>query len=337
MTTVLRRVAAQQVVVAAVALAACSPAPEPACRVGADCVSGTCRSDGTCAPVADAGVGGGSGGGSAAGGGGGSAGSGGGTGGAAGGVGGGSAAGGGSGGAGGGTGPTCSPNNDGTVTRLEMPLGAGLHATFRVATNATFNTAGSNADGGFTWDFTTALTGDKAVLVDTQPLSGKWFESKFAGATYAVPLSSTDPLLGVFEVSNDGLLLRGVVSPADSLTATELTYTPPAKLLAFPMSSGNAWVTTSTVSGRLNGSFWTQTEKYDSVVDRVGRAETPFASFPVLRVRTTLTRTVGVLPTITRSFLFVTECFGTVATVNSNAGETQSEFSSAAEVRRLSP
>src|SRR2546430_2819672 len=29
-------------------------------------------------------------------------------------------------------GPSCLPNNDGTVTRSEMPLGAGLHGTFRV-------------------------------------------------------------------------------------------------------------------------------------------------------------------------------------------------------------
>ena len=317
-------------------LLACTP-PEVGCRVGADCATGVCRSDGTCAPSPDAGADAGVGGGAAGGVGGGSGGGvGGGTGGAGGGSGGGS--GGGTGGAGGGgIGPVCSPNNDGIITRAEMPLGAGLHATFRVGNNTTFNSAGTNTDGGFTWDFTVALSGDKAVLVDTQPLAGKWFESKFAGATYAVPLSSSDTLLGVFEVAPDGLLLRGVVSPADSTSATELTYTPPAKLLSFPMSNGTSWTSTSTVAGRLNGVIWTQTEKYDSIIDKTGAALTPFAQFPVLRVKTVLTRTVGFIPTVTRSYLFVTECFGTVATINSNSGETQSEFSSAAEVRRLSP
>jgi hypothetical protein len=218
-----------------------------------------------------------------------------------------------------------------------MPLGAGLHATFRVSGAATFNTAGSSADGGLSWDFTVALAGDKSVLVDTQPLVGKWFANKFAGATYAVPLSSSDTLLGVFEVAPDGLLLRGVVSPTDSATATELTYAPPAKFLGFPMSNGTSWTTTSTVSGRLNGAVWTQTEKYDSVVDKTGAALTPFAQFPVLRVKTVLTRTIGLFPTVTRSFLYVTECFGTVGTINSTANEAQSEFSSTAEVRRLSP
>ena len=216
-----------------------------------------------------------------------------------------------------------------------MPLGAGLHATFRVAANATFNTAGTPADAGFFWDLTVALSGDKAVLVETQPLAGTWFELKYAGATYASPISDT--LLGVFEVAPDGLLLRAVVSPTDSVGATELKYDPPAKLLSFPLSAAANWTTTSTVAGRLNGFTWTQTEKYDSTVDKQGEVLTPFARFPVQRVKTILTRTVGFTPTVTRSFLFVTECFGTVATITSQAGETSTEFSSAAEVRRLTP
>ena len=49
----------------------------------------------------------------------------------------------------------------------------------------------------------------------------------------------------------------------------------------------------------------------------------------------TLTRDVGVLRTTTRQFLFVAECFGTVATVISQENETEIEFSRAAELRRL--
>ncbi len=303
---------------------ACTP-KEVGCHQNADCASGLCRPDGSCA-VLDAGSGGGTGGTGGGSGGGGAAG---GSGGADGGMGGA--------GGGGNIGPTCSPNNDGTITRAEMPLGPGLHATFRVATNATFNTAGSPADGGVGtfWDLTVALSGDKSVLVETQPLAGKWFELKYAGASYASPISDT--LLGVFEVAPDGLLLRAVVSPTDSMTATELKYDPPAKLLTFPLSSSSVWTTTSTVSGRLNGVAWTQTEKYDSSVDKQGEVLTPFARFPVQRVKTVLTRTVGFVPTVTRSYLFVTECFGTIATINSQAGESSNEFSSAAEVKRLSP
>src|SRR5438105_416941 len=37
-----------------------------------------------------------------------------------------------------GTPVTCSPNHDGVIARGEVPLAAGLDATFRVATNVTF-------------------------------------------------------------------------------------------------------------------------------------------------------------------------------------------------------
>jgi hypothetical protein len=66
-------------------------------------------------------------------------------------------------------------------------------------------------------------------------------------------------------------------------------------------------------------------------------AKTPFSTFDVVRVKTVLTRTVGFVATVTRSQLFVTECFGTIATLTSQANELGSEYSDQAEVRRLSP
>jgi hypothetical protein len=309
------------------AFAACSPSVSPACRVGADCASGVCESDGTCAPLTDGGGGGGAtGGGSATGGG---------TGGGAVGGGAGGGTGGGSDGGSGGGAAVCTPNHDGTITHDELPLHAGLHGTFEVATNVTFDSTGDSADGGFTWDFTQALSGDQPVLSQTEPLTGLWFANDFAGATYVTPLSSSSDLLGIFEVDADGLYLRGVASPTQTLTSTELSYSPPAKLLAFPMSMGTTWSTTSTVSGTFNGSIWTQTEQYDSSVDKAGLAKTPFADFDVLRVKTVLTRTVGVVPTVTRSYGFVTECFGNVASLTSQPNELNQEFTSQAEVRRL--
>lgn len=51
-----------------------------------------------------------------------------------------------------------------------------------------------------------------------------------------------------------------------------------------------------------------------------------------------LVRTIGVLPSITiRSFAFVTECYGTVATVTSNDNEANAEFTAAKELRRIAP
>jgi hypothetical protein len=54
-------------------------------------------------------------------------------------------------------------------------------------------------------------------------------------------------------------------------------------------------------------------------------------------VATDLTRTVGALVTTQRTFTFVTDCFGPVAVITSQTDETQPEFTSASEVRRLAP
>ncbi|MBL8957773.1 MAG: hypothetical protein JNK82_43760 [Myxococcaceae bacterium] len=313
-----------------VVLAACSGGSGPECRTGADCASGTCTRDGLCAV---GGAGGGSAGGAAT----------------AGGTGGGTSTAGGNGaaggttataggmGTGGGLSPTCLPNHDGTITRMEVPLQVGLHATFKVATGVTFSSAPVNDGGTPTWDMTKALSGDRNVLAETQPLTGKWFESEFPGATYVTQLAADDDLLGVFEVKTDGLYLRGVADPQDSLLATRLTYTPPAKLVAFPLRAGDSWSTTCTVQGTYNGSPWIQYETYAADADTRGVVKTPFADFDAIRVKTRLTRTVGGFPNVTRSQAFVTECFGTIATLRSQLNETSEEFTSQAEVRRLSP
>ncbi len=305
------------------ALLAC-PGREPECRVGADCASGACLADGTCAPlVQDAG--GSSDGGDAGepvqrdGGfdGGTDAGA--------------------DGGIDGGLG--CSPDGDGLITRREMPIAAGLRATYRVATDVSgLDTAGTALpDGGREWSFAGALPNDRSVLVEAMPLQGKWFEAKFPSATYAARLSEKDDLLGVFQATPDALFLLGVVSPSSGAFRTELTYDPPAKILSFPISASATWQSTSTVTGLATGVYAAYTEKYESHVDRTGEVVTPFSRFGVQRVRVTLTRTVGFSVTVTRSLLFAAECFGTVATVVSRPNESQAEFSAASEVRRLAP
>jgi hypothetical protein len=238
--------------------------------------------------------------------------------------------------AGGGSG-VCSPNGDGTVTREEVPLAAGLQAKFRVASNVMFDTAGADVAGTTTWDLSTMFAGDKSTLLETQPLAGQWFEPLFPGASYASRLTDSADVLGVFEITGDALLLRGVVSPTDGVTRTELAYEPPVKVLAFPLTAGAAWSTTSTVTGLLNGVYGVLYETYDAKVDARGDAITPFATFDVLRVGTSLTRTAGALVTTQRTYAFVAECFGTVAVLRSNVNELGTEFSSVAEVQRLTP
>ena len=156
-------------------------------------------------------------------------------------------------------------------------------------------------------------------------------------ATYATRLSDTSDLLGVFQITDTALLLLGVASPTDGLTRTELKYDPPVKTLDFPLTEGKQWSTTSNVTGFAQGVAALYTEKYDFFVDAHGSAKTPFADFPVLRIAGNLSRTVGIVKTTIRSFAFVTECFGTIATLSSNDNEPAVEFTQAKEIKRLSP
>src|SRR5688500_556569 len=82
----------------------CSGPTGQSCAVDYDCESGFCKADGTCTPAdVDAAVG--------------------------------------TDAPGDGTSALCTPNHDGSVTLAELPLQAGRMGTFRIATNATWNTA----------------------------------------------------------------------------------------------------------------------------------------------------------------------------------------------------
>lgn len=326
--------------VLAAALCVACPGPQVACRVGADCASGVCNSDGTCGTTPDGGTtdGGSSDGGSLSDGGGADAGP--------------------------GTddgghqpydagntdaGPrTCAPNGDGVIERGELYFRPGLSANYRVSGAATFDTTGTaQTDGGRSWDFTPALSGDQTKLIETQAITGQWFESSFPDAGYIAPFGSSSlghDLLGVFSATDAGLFLLGVASTTNTYPSTNVAYDPPIELLQFPLQAGNTWSTSTSVSGTYDGVFisYLQTEDYAFKVDRGGTAVTPFASFPVLRVRAVMQRTANFISIATvRSFQWVTECFGTVATVSADSTTYSStpatEFTSAGEVRRLTP
>jgi len=305
---------------AALSAAACTAFNDaPTCHVGADCASGVCNADGTCDPVTTS-----SSSSSSGAGGGGTTSS--------------SSSSSGSSSSGG---AVCSPDADGAITRQEVPLQAGLHATFEVADDATFDTAGaSNADGSRTWDLKVTFAGDHALLLETQAIDpGAWYASAFPGATYAAKMSDKADLLGVFELTGIALLLRGVASPVDGPTATELVYATPIVVLSFPLTEGKTWDTLSAVSGKAQGIpiGGVYNEEYTSTVDAHGTLKTPFADFSVLRVHTKLLRFINGVWMTKHTHSFVAECFGNVGTVLSQDNEPSTEFTSASEVWRLSP
>lgn len=280
------------------------------CLVDADCASGACQPDGTCA-TSDGGTPDGDGGANDADGG----------------------TDGGTAETDGGANPLSCANGDGKIERRELVFQTGLSANFRVASNARVDVAGTNND----WDFSGMLPGDEDVRVTLAGPSGYWFSNDFPGATYVAPLGGGTDLVGVFRATSDALELMGVASPQSTGAYTNLKYEPPAKVLAFPLQQGAKWKTSSTVTGFYQGVYSVLTETYDSTVDARGTVRTPYGSFPAMRVRSNMTRGVGLGFTSHRQVLFVAECFGTVVAATSTEYETKDDFTLAAEVRRLAP
>jgi hypothetical protein len=298
----------------------CGSSDSPACRVGADCASGVCGSNGQCvsptgadaatqqdgSSVADAGAdaplltdGGNTSKDGSAG---------------------------------------CAAARDGIITLSDLPLAAGQKANFRAASSVDVDTAGvKNADGTRTWDLSGALAGDRAVITELVSPAGTWYAADFAQASYVTRLSESSDLLGVFKLDSQALVLLGVVSPGDGLTRTNVSYNPSAAILPFPIALDKAWTSDTQVSGLANGILSAYSEKYESKADAKGDIKTPLGTFQVLRINTLLTRTVGLLTTKVRTFAFVAECYGTVARMRSRDNETEVEFTRAAEVDRMAP
>lgn len=240
--------------------------------------------------------------------------------------------------------PTCTVNQDGVITRVELQLAPGLEAKFRIARGATFDPEGTpQGDGTYRWDFTTALAGDATVargfhevgplgLVDPDDTS-----DPFAAATFATETLGSDALWGVYAATATSLDLLGVASKEAGLFATDLAYDPAVNVLALPLEIGKTWTTEAVVSGLALGVYSYFWEDYASEVDARGVAVTPFAEFPVLRVRTEVHRVVtGLFPVDIVSYAFISECFGTVAWVLL-ADDEPVDSTAAAEVGRIVP
>jgi len=212
-------------------------------------------------------------------------------------------------------------------------------AKFRIATDATWDTAGTAMPmGQRRWDLSGALANDQDMELSLVAPGSAWWAGTFPAATYHTQLASSSDLRGVFEIGASKLSLLGVVSPDSGTYKTELEYDTPVEVLAVPLEKNSQWTTTSTVSGYAQGVIVAYTEVYESSVDRTGTMVTPYGEFPVMRVVTDLTRTSGFSTLATsRTFTWVAECFGPIATVTSQSFESSDEFTDPAEVRRLAP
>jgi hypothetical protein len=228
----------------------------------------------------------------------------------------------------------CPFNGDGVLDRSEEPFVVGLGALFAV------NPAGSTTPVSLTavvgvWDFTAPVRDEVKVFDELQPPGGQWWSAEFPSATYAERLVDGQNLLGVYRATADRLELLGLVSDQTGLTQTLLSYATAIPLLQFPLRAGASWSADSDVSGTLNGVVFAGHDHYDFSVDQRGMTKVPAGNFDTLRLRIRFEESYGLYTVSRITYLHLAECYGAVARIRSQDGETSNDFTQAAEYRRL--
>lgn len=238
----------------------------------------------------------------------------------------------------------CVPNLDGKIDANEVQPAIGIPLSYLVSPSGVtrdVNLAGTvDANGHTVWDFSVDYANDQVAHIQAQSLTGKWYAGSFPSSGFVVAQDAGDRLEGVILFDASGYHLAGLASTDENPPEgkTLYVYDTPVDLFRFPLTPGLSYSSTGNVqNATLRGLPYAGKDTYDVKVDGAGTLILPAITFTqALRVRTTLTATPAAGQAVTTkqdSFLF--ECFGEVARATSQSNETQDDFTTAAEVRRL--
>lgn len=231
----------------------------------------------------------------------------------------------------------CNFNGDGTIERSEIPAMPGLGGFFDVnPANSTTTVQVEPVNG--VWDFSQVGATDEKIYEGLDAPSGQWWAADFPTASYSDLVDEGSQTYGVYQITDTQLLLLGLVSRSADYPETEYTYATPIVVLQFPFKKGDTWTTTSTASGWADGiyinPFYPAVETWKTTVDEAGTVKTPLATFQALRLRVDYTQDYGT-ETTRIIYVWVAECYGAVARIQSQDGETNADFTTAAEYRRI--
>lgn len=246
----------------------------------------------------------------------------------------------------------CQPVGDGKIRRSEFQYDTGFSIPYEFAIDVEIDIDGDDVNGTTVWDFDEIDDDDFTEELELRDPDDYWFGDEFPDADYAVDVSVQQDELGVYQVTDDALLLLGLVTPygpEGDDDHTHITYDPPMKALEFPLEVGAGWSGDIDADGdyREVTGYTGHSETYQVEVDAAGELITPYGTFDVLRVYTVREHPTSDIfdPCWYNVFLscdiesrvvsYVTECFGTVARVLSNEDEPDHSFDEASEVMRL--
>jgi hypothetical protein len=240
----------------------------------------------------------------------------------------------------------CVPNLDGRIDATELQPVLNTPVKYLVSpagAQRPVDVAGTvDGSGKRTWGFGVALADDQTVKVQATALAGKWYAASFPSGQFTTPFDAAQTLDAVYTQDASGLFLLGLASkdPAPPEGKTLYVYSPAIQALKFPLTVGTSWVSVGTITnGTLRGLPYAGQDTYEISDDATGELVIPDLTFTQahrVREKVTLAPAAG-QTVVTRQVSFFFECFGEVTRATSNPGETNDDFTTAAEVRRFGP
>jgi hypothetical protein len=237
----------------------------------------------------------------------------------------------------------CVPNLDGKIEARELAPQIGIPATYLVSPagkERTVDLVGAEREGKKFWALGVDFADDQAARISAQKLEGKWYASEFAGIPNAIvtPIDSGGLTEGIYTHDEKSFSLHGVVSAEDGPNKTLLKYGTPIALYQFPLAPGVEYSTTGEVkNGTFRGLPYAGRDTYEVKIDAAGEVTLPdFTVTQALRLKTkvTIAPAAGQVTTQRQtSFLF--ECLGEVVRATSKLEESDENFNTATELRRL--
>jgi hypothetical protein len=238
----------------------------------------------------------------------------------------------------------CVPNLDGTITAAEFQEANGIPVKYLVSPSGLTTTVDLDgtvdSTGQRVWNWGTSYATDQVIQIQASPLTGKWYAASFPGGTFVTPFDAGDTLEAVYHEDANAIWLHGIASTEESPPngKTLYAYSQPIPVTEFPLSVGSSWTATGTVvNGTLEGLPYASQDTYTITDDATGELILPDLTFTqVHRIR----EKVAIDPAagesvVTYQTSFYFECFGEVARATSQPNETNSDFTTAAQVRRL--
>ncbi len=238
----------------------------------------------------------------------------------------------------------CVPNLDGRidVTELKAAIGIPVHylASPPGVQRQVSIPGATNAQGQRVWNLATDYADDRVATLEASAVSGHWFAASFPAGQFVTALDLGGTILGVYNNDGSNLLLLGYASSeeAPSTGKTLVVYQAPVAIFRFPLEAGKQWTSIgNVVNATVRGLPYAGRDTYVVSVDAAGQLELPDVTFSQsLRVRTTTTIASAVGGSIVRRQVgWMFECYGEVARATAADGETNDDFTTTAELRRL--